>query len=140
METSTIILISVIALMAANQLQTIQAAEPDQQDVHNFVIRMSIPGAPTGLYSTWSEMDRKERPRTVSRVCLMMCVEGVSAFSTAKQEGLRREEAQTCGAACLASHLPPDHPLQEKMREEAIQHYEVSKKLGSQFPPPRFGE
>jgi hypothetical protein len=134
------ILISVIAFVAANQLQTIQAAEPDQQDVHNFVIRMSIPGAPSGPYSRWSETDRKERLRTVSRVCLMMCVEGVSAFSKAKEEDLRREEAQTCGGACMASHLPPDHPLREKMREGAIQHYEASKKLGSQFPQPRFGE
>jgi hypothetical protein len=48
------------------------------------------------------------------------------------------EESKTFSLACMAMHLPEDHPEKAKLQSEAMRHYQAAKALGSELPPPTF--
>jgi hypothetical protein len=62
----------------------------------------------------------------------------MSIAAQSATESEKKEEIQILIAACIAKHLPKDHPAREEYQSEAIKHYKAAKALGSEFPPPAF--
>ena len=126
-------LTSVLACLMASSLAA------DTANAFDLVDNLPIAGLPTGPYSAWSTDERQQAHKLI----VMGCARTAIAFMQhVYQEGAPKdriaEESKAFDLACMAMHLPEDHPEKAKLQSEAMQHYQAARALGSELPPPTF--
>jgi len=128
--------LSCLAIMLGSN---VRASDSNPPDFYNLLGHQSIAGIPTGTYSEWTEDERVKTFKLIKLSCVRTSFAGM--MSIAQQdaaEDLKKEEILTLTAACIAMHLPEDHPARKDYQTEALKHYGVAKSLGSNFAPPAF--
>jgi hypothetical protein len=111
-------------------------------ELNAYVVKAPIAGLPKGPFSQWSEVDKKNAVERVGGFCRYLCVEAYenNAFPNEAAANLARAEVKVCLGACIAAHLPADHPQLATIKEQLRANYEKAKQLGSSTPWPLPGK
>jgi hypothetical protein len=117
----------------------LRAADPKPVDFYGALENRPIEGLPAGPYGEWTEDQKSEAFKLIKLSCLRISIAGImSLVREDASNDQRHEEIQTLAAACIAMHLPSDHPAKKEYQAVAIKHYNAAKAAGSTFPPPAF--
>ena len=130
---------SALGCLAIMLGSNVEASDSNPLDFYNLLGHQAIAGIPTAPYSDWTEDERLKTFKLIKLSCVRTSVAGM--MSIAQQdaaEDRKKEEILTLAAACIAMHLPEDHPARKDYQTEALKHYDVAKSLGSDFLPPAF--
>jgi hypothetical protein len=132
-------LISALSCLSFLFDSNVEASDSKPPDFYNLLGHQPIDGIPTRPYSEWTEDERLKGFKLIKLSCVRTSFAGM--MSVAQQDAVenrKKEEILTLTAACIAMHLPKDHPVRQYYQTEALKHYDVAKSLGSDFPPPVF--
>jgi hypothetical protein len=127
--------LSCVAIMLGSHAD---ASDPSPPDFYNLLGHQPIAGIPTTPYSDWTEDERLKTFKLIKLSCLRTSIAGMMSIAQEAAEDRKKEELLTLAAACIAMHLPADHPARKDYQSEALKHYDVAKSLGSDFTPPAF--
>ena len=114
------------------------ALDPNPPDFYSLLDHQPIAGIPTGPYRDWTDDERIKAFKLIKLSCIRTSFAGMMSLAQEAAEDRKKEEILTLTAACIAMHLPEDHPARKDYQTEALKHYDVAKSLGSDFPPPAF--
>lgn len=107
-------------------------------ELNAYVIKAPIEGLPKGAYAQWTDEQKKAAVERISGFCKYLCVDAYenNAFASEAAAKLATAEVKVCLGACIASHLPPDHPQLPLIKQQLRSNYESAKQLGSTTPWP----
>jgi len=128
------------AIMASFLWQEAMAQSTDS-DVNAYIARAPIAGLPGGTYSQWTETQRKTVVARIGGFCQYLCVDAYNnkSFSNAAAAERTKAEVKVCLGACIANHLPADHPQLAELKQQLRADYDKARQLGSpmRWPLPK---
>jgi hypothetical protein len=128
------------AVMAFFPWQVAMGQSADS-DVNAYIARAPIAGLPPGTYSQWTETQRKTVVARIGGFCQYLCVDAYSnmSFPNAAAAERAKAEVKVCLGACIANHLPADHPQLEELKQQLRADYDKGRQLGSpmRWPLPK---
>ena len=117
-------------------------AQAKDEDVNAHIAKAPITGLPPGLYSQWTEEQKKTATKRVGGFCEFLCVDsyGNASFPNKAAAERAKAEAKVCLAACIVNHLPADYPQLNAMKQDLRADFEKARKLGSAIAWPLPGK
>jgi hypothetical protein len=132
--------VPILAAVAVVACSCVAAAK--DEDVNAHIAKAPIAGLPPGMYSQWTEEQKKTAIKRVGGFCEFLCVDsyGNTSFPNKAAAERAKAEAKVCLAACIVNHLPADYPQLAQMKQDLRSDFEKARKLGSAIAWPLPGK